>query len=232
MLRERYDVSLISGDNASQAGEFVTMFGGEENLRFNQSPHDKLNYVDGLKSAGKRVLMVGDGLNDSGALAAADVGVALTEDIATFSPASDAILSAEHFGELPRYLDLSRRALRIVQISFVISLIYNVVGGYFAVSGQLSPLIAAILMPVSSVSVVGFAVVMTRLVRAPTGAEVMSALIVLIGASLLAAIGFLVMFIWAVRNGQYEDTYTPSVRVLHEDIKPRNNENLNDTKDK
>ena len=163
MLRERYDVSLISGDNASQAGEFVTMFGGEENLRFNQSPHDKLNYVDGLKSAGKRVLMVGDGLNDSGALAAADVGVALTDDIATFSPASDAILSAEHFGELPRYLDLSRRALRIVQISFVISLIYNVVGGYFAVSGQLSPLIAAILMPVSSVSVVGFAVVMTRL---------------------------------------------------------------------
>lgn len=162
-LRERYEVSLVSGDNASQSGEFVTMFGGEENLHFDQSPHDKLNYVDGLKSAGKRVLMVGDGLNDSGALAAADVGVALTEDIATFSPASDAILSAEHFGELPRYLNLSRRALRIVQISFVISLIYNVVGGYFAVSGQLSPLIAAILMPVSSVSVVGFAVAMTRL---------------------------------------------------------------------
>ncbi len=163
MLRERYEVSLISGDNASQAGEFVTMFGGGENLRFKQSPHDKLNYVDSLKSAGKRVLMVGDGLNDSGALAAADVGVALTEDIATFSPASDAILSAGHFGELPRYLDLSRRALRIVQISFVISLLYNIAGGYFAVSGQLSPLIAAILMPVSSVSVVGFAVVMTRL---------------------------------------------------------------------
>ena len=60
----------------------------------------------------------------------------------------------------------------------------------------------------------------------------MSALIVLIGASLLAAIGFLVMFIWAVRNGQYEDTYTPSVRVLHEDIKPRSNENSNDAKDK
>lgn len=60
----------------------------------------------------------------------------------------------------------------------------------------------------------------------------MSALIILIGASLLAAIGFLVMFIWAVRNGQYEDTYTPSVRVLHDEIKPRLNSNLNDSKDK
>ncbi len=60
----------------------------------------------------------------------------------------------------------------------------------------------------------------------------MSALIVLIGASLLAAIGFLFMFIWAVRNGQYEDTYTPSVRVLHEDIKPHNNGKTNDSNDK
>ena len=108
-------------------------------------------------------MMIGDGLNDSGALAAADVGVALTEDIASFSPASDAILSAEHLVELPAYLDLSRRALRIVQTSFVISLIYNITGCYFAVTGQLSPLIAAILMPVSSVSVVGFAVMATRL---------------------------------------------------------------------
>ena len=162
-LRERFDVSLISGDNAKQADEFAAIFGGTENLRFEQSPHDKLGYVDGLKSAGKRVLMVGDGLNDSGALAAADVGVALTEDIAAFSPASDAILAAERLGELPRYLNLSRRALRIVQVSFMISLIYNVIGAYFAVTGQLSPLIAAVLMPVSSVSVVGFAVMMTRL---------------------------------------------------------------------
>lgn len=162
-LRQRFDVSLISGDNARQSAEFAAMFGGRGNLRFEQSPHDKLGYVDGLKSAGRRVLMVGDGLNDSGALAAADVGIALTEDIAAFSPASDAILSADRLGELPRYLELSRRALRIVQISFVISLIYNIVGAYFAVTGQLSPLIAAILMPVSSVSVVGFAVVMTRL---------------------------------------------------------------------
>ena len=162
-LRERFAVSMISGDNAAQLAEFAPLFGGEENVRFNQSPHDKLSFVDRLKANGKRVLMIGDGLNDSGALAAADVGVALTEDIAAFSPASDAILSAEHFAELPDYLRLSRQALKIVQISFAISLVYNVTGCYFAFTGQLSPLIAAILMPVSSISVVSFAVVTTRL---------------------------------------------------------------------
>ncbi len=162
-LRDRYEVSLVSGDNPAQAQEIAWLFGGPENMRFSQSPHDKLDYVDRLKVTGKRVLMVGDGLNDSGALAAADVGIALSEDIASFTPASDAILSADSLGRLPDFLMLSRYARRIVLASFGLSLAYNIVGCFFAVTGQLSPLIAAILMPVSSVSVVGFAVVMTRL---------------------------------------------------------------------
>ncbi|MGB5139535.1 MAG: heavy metal translocating P-type ATPase metal-binding domain-containing protein [Candidatus Zixiibacteriota bacterium] len=168
-LRERFDVKMISGDNAAQASEFAGMFGGQENLRFNQSPHDKLEYVDGIKSAGKRVLMIGDGLNDSGALAAADVGIALTEDVAAFSPASDAIFAAESLKDLPAILRLSRNARRIVMMGFALSLVYNVTGVYFAVTGQLSPLIAAVLMPVSSVSVVGSAVLATRIAARKAG---------------------------------------------------------------
>lgn len=60
----------------------------------------------------------------------------------------------------------------------------------------------------------------------------MSALFILIGASLMAAIGFLIMFIWAVRSGQYEDTYTPSIRVLHDDVKAKGNGNSIDSQDK
>ena len=168
-LREKFAVMMISGDNAAQASDFAEMFGGAENMCFNQTPHDKLEYVDGLKSSGQRVLMIGDGLNDSGALAAADVGIALTEDVASFSPASDAILAAESLSDLPEILQLSRNARRIVMMGFAISLFYNVTGVYFAVTGQLSPMIAAVLMPLSSVTVIGSAVVATRIAARKAG---------------------------------------------------------------
>jgi Cu+-exporting ATPase len=98
--------------------------------------------------------MAGDGLNDAGALRQADVGVAVTEDVASFSPASDVILQA---GEVPRIaaiLDFSRRVVRVVRISFLVSTAYNVVGLAIAASGKLSPIVCAVLMPLSSVSVV------------------------------------------------------------------------------
>ncbi len=129
----------------------------------------RIEYVDSLKASGQRVLMIGDGLNDSGALAAADVGIALTEDVASFSPASDAILAAESLSDLPAILQLSRNARRIVMMGFAISLVYNVTGVYFAVTGQLSPLIAAVLMPLSSVSVIGSAVLATRIAARRAG---------------------------------------------------------------
>ena len=103
-----------------------------------------------------RVLMVGDGLNDAGALAQSDVGITVTETSAALTPASDAIMDAGSITSLPSFLLLTRRARRIVIGSLFISLCYNVAGVSFAVTGQLTPLIAAILMPLSSVTVVGF----------------------------------------------------------------------------
>ena len=108
--------------------------------------------------------MIGDGLNDSGAFAQSDVGIALSEDINIFSPACDAILDAGKFQLIPEFIQLSKRSINIIRQAFVLSLIYNVVGLYFAVTGQLSPIIAAILMPLSSISIVVFTTLATNFI--------------------------------------------------------------------
>ena len=113
--------------------------------------------------------MAGDGLNDAGALKQSNVGIAVTEDIGSFSPASDAIMDASRFQFLPKFLEFSRISIKIIFISFGISFLYNTIGLGFAVSGMLSPLIAAILMPLSSISVVLFATLSTNLIAKRKG---------------------------------------------------------------
>ena len=123
-------------------------------MRFGCAPAEKLRFVETLQHEGHRVAMIGDGLNDAGALRQADAGVALTENTLHFTPASDAILEARALPLLPRFLAYCRYALRLIRLSFAISLLYNFIGLSFAVTGQLSPVVAAILMPVSSISMV------------------------------------------------------------------------------
>ncbi len=135
----------------------MSLFGNEKWLHFNQSPHDKLNYVKGLKNKGKTVLMIGDGLNDAGALNESNAGITIADDVYNFSPACDAILESGKLQFLDKYLRFTRTSMNIVKASFIISFIYNVAGIVFAVQGLLKPVIAAILMPASSVSVVAFA---------------------------------------------------------------------------
>jgi Cu+-exporting ATPase len=108
-------------------------------------------------------------LNDAGALRQSDVGISISEDINTFTPASDAILDGDQFKHLPVFLKFSRISIRIIIISFLISLFYNIIGLYFAVQGTLSPLIAAILMPASSLTVVFFTIGFTTLVGKKLG---------------------------------------------------------------
>lgn len=155
-LKKNYSLHLISGDNDGEATHLKEVFGPESVLLFNQSPTDKKAYIQKLKAQGEKVLMIGDGLNDAGALSESDIGISIADDIFSFSPACDAILDAGNFNRLGSFIGFSRAAFRTVRWSFLISLIYNVIGLSFAVTAQLSPLIAAILMPVSSISVVAF----------------------------------------------------------------------------
>lgn len=153
-LRDGYQLSLLSGDNDAEKRRFQAIFGDEVQLEFNCSPHDKLDYLRDLQSQKAKVLMLGDGLNDAGALQQSEVGVSLCEKDISFFPASDALLMADSFPNLHRFLKLSRRYKPVVYRAFALSLAYNVIGISIAAAGYLSPVAAAILMPVSSVSVV------------------------------------------------------------------------------
>lgn len=149
-------VALLSGDHATDESRMKTIFPRNVNLMFDQSPHDKLAYISRLQRQGKKVMMIGDGLNDSGALKQSDVGVAVTDDTGVFTPACDGILFGNKMARLDRFLHLSHRATLILKIGFGISFFYNIVALGFAVTGYLTPIVAAILMPISSISVVAF----------------------------------------------------------------------------
>lgn len=156
-LKENYKLYLLSGDNEAERKNLLPIFGSDTQLFFNQSPTDKMDFIKKLKKEGSKVLMVGDGLNDAGALMQSNVGISIADDIYSFSPACDGIIESSRFNILDLFIKYTNTSLNVVKISFVISFIYNVVGIYFAVQGTLSPLIAAILMPLSSISVVAFA---------------------------------------------------------------------------
>ncbi len=150
------ELHLVTGDNDLEKQNLIQLFGTDKNLHFNQLPQDKLEFVRKLKKQGKNVLMVGDGLNDAGALNESSVGISIADNIYHFSPACDAILEANKFYKLLSFIRFSKTAVRIVYFSYFLSVLYNIAGLYFAVTGKLSPIIAAILMPASSVSVVAF----------------------------------------------------------------------------
>ncbi|MDK2910590.1 MAG: P-type Cu+ transporter [Bacteroidales bacterium] len=157
-----YELHLISGDT-SATGLPIGKWFPPENVRFRLSPVEKRDYIRELVNRGKRVIMIGDGLNDAGALSAGLAGISIADGVYHFTPASDAILEADSLQILPRFLQMSRKNMGVVRASLLISLIYNIIGLSFAARGLLSPLIAAILMPASSVSVVAFTTAATSL---------------------------------------------------------------------
>ena len=162
-LKKQFDLVILSGDNEGERENLKKLLPAKTKLIFDQKPEDKLEFIKYHQSEGAKVLMIGDGLNDAGALAQSDVGIAISEDVNVFSPACDAILDASKFKELYAYIKASKSAIKIIKWSFVLSFIYNVVGLYFAVTGQLAPVVAAILMPMSSISIVVFTTVLTNL---------------------------------------------------------------------
>jgi Cu+-exporting ATPase len=163
-LKKNYDLVVLSGDNAGERENLQKLLPARTKLIFDQKPEDKLEYIKYHQIEGAEVLMIGDGLNDAGALAQSDVGIALSENVNVFSPACDAILDASNFGLLHNFIKASKSAIKIIKWSFLFSFLYNIIGLYFAVTGKLEPVIAAILMPLSSISIVMFTTVATQFI--------------------------------------------------------------------
>jgi Cu+-exporting ATPase len=160
-LSKSYQLNLLSGDQPSEK-EYLKQWLPEGNMHFEQLPGDKKEFIAKWQDSNQKVMMAGDGLNDSAALRKSDFGLAITESTRQFSPACDGILLGENLRLLPNIMKFSKATFKLVIAGFILSFLYNMVGLSFAVQALLSPVIAAILMPISSFSVVLLATLGTR----------------------------------------------------------------------
>jgi len=161
-LDKDYELKVLSGDTNKDEQLLKTIFRPSTSILFNQSPHQKLEAIKTLQNKNKKVMMLGDGLNDAGALKQANFGIAITDNINNFTPGCDAIMSGSSLGLLPNFIQLSKNGLKTIKISFAIATAYNLIGVYYAVQGTLYPLVAAVLMPISTITIISFTSMATR----------------------------------------------------------------------
>jgi len=153
---------VVSGDNTSEKEYLSTVFPNSDHLVFNQSPEDKLAFISNLQSNGANVMMLGDGLNDAGELKQSNVGISISDDVYNFSPSCDGILEASKISVLNKVISFCKGTVKAVKATLVFSLLYNAVVISLAVKGLFTPMVAAIIMPVSSVTVVLIVILSTN----------------------------------------------------------------------
>lgn len=161
-LAAQYELIILSGDKETARRQLDEQLPAGISVFMEQTPIDKLQKIENLQSRGKKIAMIGDGLNDAGALAQSDVGIAIAEDTHYFSPACDAILRAEMLPNFHKYLHACQKSMQVLKFCFLISILYNFIGLAFALGGWLSPLVAAILMPMSSITIVILSTLLTN----------------------------------------------------------------------
>ncbi len=162
LKNKKYNLYVLSGDNDGEQRMLSRILPNNTQLIFNQKPNDKLEFIKDLQINGHNVLMIGDGLNDAGALAQSNIGISISENINVFTPASDAIIDASVFNKLPYFLNFAKNAMKTIKWSYCLAITYNIIGLSFALSNNLSPLVAAIIMPVSTASIISFVTVVSN----------------------------------------------------------------------
>ena len=146
---------LITGDNEESAGAIARLVGVKgENVIARALPEEKLARINALKAAGHTVLMIGDGINDAAALAAADLSMAMGTGTDTAISSADITLMRPELMSVIDALKLSKRTLRTIKSNLAWAFAYNVIGIPIAAAGLLTPMYAAGAMAVSSLFVV------------------------------------------------------------------------------
>jgi len=154
-------VGLVTGDHAG-AARLAAGAAGIDDVRADVLPEDKVAAVRAARSAGRRVLVAGDGLNDAAALAAADVGVAMARGADVSIHAADVVVRSQRLGALADLVELSRATFRRIRENLAFALVYNAVAVPLAVVGVLEPLAAAVAMSLSSLAVTANAIRLLR----------------------------------------------------------------------
>ena len=157
LVRGGYQVELLSGDRESAARSVADEV-GLTTWRARQNPAEKIARIEALKASGRKVLMVGDGLNDAPALAAAHASISPSSAADVSQTAADVVFQSERLGSVVETLAVARTARDMAVQNFAISLGYNVLFVPLAVAGYATPLIAAIAMSSSSIAVTANAV--------------------------------------------------------------------------
>lgn len=153
------EVHILSGDHPEAVAVVAQRLGlSDKRARGGVSPEDKRAAVEGFQAEGRTVLMIGDGVNDAVALQAADVGVAVGGGSTASLVAADVFMTRPGVAPVAELLRGSEAVMQTIKAALGISLLYNVVGASAAMAGIVTPLVAAVAMPISSLLVVTMAI--------------------------------------------------------------------------
>lgn len=153
LARRGVRVAVLTGDHAARGRSLAAQLNTE--VAAELLPQDKLRRIEDARRAGGAVAMVGDGLNDAPALAAADVGIAMGCGADLTRESAAVCLAGNELAAVPWLLDLARRTVRTIKVNLFWAFAYNIIGIGLALTGRLSPIVAAAIMVVSSLLVVG-----------------------------------------------------------------------------
>ena len=159
-------VTLLTGDRQEVAERIAQALGGVEVIA-EVLPEDKDRVIADLQAQGQRVAMVGDGVNDAPALVRADVGIAMGSGTDVSIASADIVLMKAELAKVPQAAALSRRTLRTIRQNIGISIVYNLIMVPMAMAALVTPLVAAVSMPLSSLAVIGNSARIRQLFQSP-----------------------------------------------------------------